>query len=433
MQFISPLSLHPELRRISPSRLRALCDLAGKCFDGESVRLKARMSQLEQLPTNLHKPEVAVCGESNVGKSSIIKAMLNVSHARRSFLKTSSYAGSTDELRFYAVDRIFALIDTPGYGYMMRRKSRTAELKAPRLNQLMQQAFHARSANLLHRVYLLASFRSGRLTPHDSTLLQFCKELSLPVTVVLTKADEASHTVRMRTVWTVQEQLEADFPSTPIIITSARSGEGIHLLQQDALHSVTKWLPEEKITYEHLSQLTYTAPFPSPDELLSIANKYSPPALRASALATLRPKSEAIRRKARHVRKLQESLGNDLRDRLAVHFEGPSKDRNDTSMLLRPSRLFTDPEQREPKKRGKGSARPLETPKVQRRGALGGGCKLQFSTTDPKLNKELTNFVQQQQQKPGREMQVTSKMRNIPPSIASAMHHRHELRKLRKV
>lgn len=58
-------------------------------------------------------PEIAFVGRSNVGKSSIINALLN----RRGLARKSATPGKTREINFYNIDNIFYLVDLPGYGY----------------------------------------------------------------------------------------------------------------------------------------------------------------------------------------------------------------------------------------------------------------------------------------------------------------------------
>jgi GTP-binding protein len=58
-------------------------------------------------------PEVAFVGRSNVGKSSIINALLN----RKSLARVSSTPGKTREINFYNVDKVLYFVDLPGYGY----------------------------------------------------------------------------------------------------------------------------------------------------------------------------------------------------------------------------------------------------------------------------------------------------------------------------
>ena len=60
-----------------------------------------------------HLPEIAMVGRSNVGKSSIINALLN----RKNLARESSTPGKTREINFYNIDQTFYFVDLPGYGY----------------------------------------------------------------------------------------------------------------------------------------------------------------------------------------------------------------------------------------------------------------------------------------------------------------------------
>ncbi|MFA9424594.1 MAG: ribosome biogenesis GTP-binding protein YihA/YsxC, partial [Sedimentibacter sp.] len=72
----------------------------------------------EQYPATV-VPEIAFSGKSNVGKSSMINALLN----RKSLARTSSQPGKTQTLNFYNINDMFHFVDLPGYGYAKVSKS----------------------------------------------------------------------------------------------------------------------------------------------------------------------------------------------------------------------------------------------------------------------------------------------------------------------
>lgn len=80
--------------------------------------LEAVGVKFEQYPSD-NKPEIAFAGKSNVGKSTLINAMLN----RKALARTSSQPGKTRTINFYNVNDEIYIVDLPGYGYAKASKS----------------------------------------------------------------------------------------------------------------------------------------------------------------------------------------------------------------------------------------------------------------------------------------------------------------------
>ena len=78
----------------------------------KTVNLETVCGVTSRLPDN-QLPEIAFAGKSNVGKSSLINAVMN----RKSLARTSSQPGKTQTINFYNVNDSFYLVDLPGYGY----------------------------------------------------------------------------------------------------------------------------------------------------------------------------------------------------------------------------------------------------------------------------------------------------------------------------
>ena len=77
-----------------------------------NVSLAAVGVKMEQYPTD-NKPEIAFAGKSNVGKSTLINAMVR----RKALARTSSQPGKTRTINFYNVEDLMYIVDLPGYGY----------------------------------------------------------------------------------------------------------------------------------------------------------------------------------------------------------------------------------------------------------------------------------------------------------------------------
>ena len=125
------------------------------------------------------KPMIAVCGKSNVGKSSLI----NMLAGQKRLAKTSSEPGRTRLVNYFDFGE-FILADLPGYGFA--RVSKTEKLKwAKTLDEFFQ-----RKEEIAH-VFMLADSRHDP-TADDLQMLEYLNFHILPFTVVLTKADKLS-------------------------------------------------------------------------------------------------------------------------------------------------------------------------------------------------------------------------------------------------
>ena len=77
----------------------------------KNVRLETVIGVTSKIPQN-EMPEIAFAGKSNVGKSSLINALMN----RKSLARTSSQPGKTQTINFYNINNCMYYVDLPGYG-----------------------------------------------------------------------------------------------------------------------------------------------------------------------------------------------------------------------------------------------------------------------------------------------------------------------------
>ena len=126
-----------------------------------------------------NKPMIAVCGKSNVGKSSFI----NMLAGQKKLAKTSSEPGRTRLVNYFDFGE-FILADLPGYGFA--RVSKTEKEKWAKT----LSAFFDQKDNIAH-VFMLADSRHDPTTD-DVQMVEFLNYHILPFTIVLTKADKLS-------------------------------------------------------------------------------------------------------------------------------------------------------------------------------------------------------------------------------------------------
>lgn len=157
------------------------------------------------------KPMIAVCGKSNVGKSSFINMLAN----RKKLAKTSSEPGRTRLVNYFDFGE-FVLADLPGYGFA--RVSKSEKIKwAKTLDDFFKQ-----KQNISH-VFMLVDSRHDP-TADDVQMMEYLHFYTLPFTVVLTKADKLS---RMK-VKEHKKAIAADLylGEKNLIATSAETGFG---------------------------------------------------------------------------------------------------------------------------------------------------------------------------------------------------------------
>ena len=157
------------------------------------------------------KPMIAVCGKSNVGKSSFINMLAN----RKKLAKTSSEPGRTRLVNYFDFGE-FILADLPGYGFA--RVSKTEKEKWAKT----LDAFFKNKDQIAH-VFMLADSRHDP-TADDMQMLQFLHYHTLPFTVVLTKADKLSKMKLKEHIRAIAADLYLGVEN--LLATSAETGFG---------------------------------------------------------------------------------------------------------------------------------------------------------------------------------------------------------------
>ena len=158
-----------------------------------------------------NKPMIAVCGKSNVGKSSFINMLAN----RKKLAKTSSEPGRTRLVNYFDFGE-FVLADLPGYGFARVSKGEK-EKWAKTLS-----SFFADKEKIAH-VFMLVDSRHDP-TEDDVQMIEFLHYHTIPFTIVLTKADKLS---KMKLKEHIRA-IAADLYLAPanLIATSAETGYG---------------------------------------------------------------------------------------------------------------------------------------------------------------------------------------------------------------
>lgn len=140
------------------------------------IKFVGSFETVKSLP-NSHFPEFAFIGRSNVGKSSLINAVVGTNVAR-----TSNTPGRTQSLNLFNLDDRIMIVDLPGYGY-----AKVSKTDAMRWLQRLQDYLISRRQ--LKRLFILIDSRIG---PRDSDLdlMDFCDLNAIPYQIVYTKKDK---------------------------------------------------------------------------------------------------------------------------------------------------------------------------------------------------------------------------------------------------
>jgi GTP-binding protein len=184
-------------------------------------------AQITGLPPD-DLPEVAFAGRSNVGKSSLINALVG----QHRLARASNEPGRTREVNFFVLDERLRLVDLPGYGFARASKSTTKDF------QNLGRAYLRGRPNL-KRVYLLIDARHG-LKAVDAEALDALDVAAVSYQIVLTKADKLKPAEVADVVERTQKGVAkrpAAFPR--VLATSAAKGLGLPELRAEILTTTT--------------------------------------------------------------------------------------------------------------------------------------------------------------------------------------------------
>ncbi|HCU42467.1 ribosome biogenesis GTP-binding protein YihA/YsxC [Leuconostoc falkenbergense] len=148
-------------------------------MDVHNVEMVMSAVSATQYPTD-GKPEIALVGRSNVGKSSLTNTLIN----RKNFARTSSQPGKTQTLNFYNVEDQLYFVDVPGYGYAkVSKKQREA------FGHMIEEYITSRKQ--LRGVISLVDARHDP-SDDDISMYEWLHYYNIPILVVATKSDKIS-------------------------------------------------------------------------------------------------------------------------------------------------------------------------------------------------------------------------------------------------
>ena len=178
----------------------------------KSASLETVCGITSKLPDN-QLPEVAFAGKSNVGKSSLINALMN----RKSLARTSSQPGKTQTINFYNVNNQLYLVDLPGYGYAKV----SLEIKA-KWGKMIEN--YLKKSKQLKLVFLLIDIRHEP-SENDRVMYRWICDMGFQPVIIATKLDKINRSQISKQVKIVREGIQAS-KETVIIPFSAETKQG---------------------------------------------------------------------------------------------------------------------------------------------------------------------------------------------------------------
>ncbi len=178
----------------------------------KSVTLEIVCGVTSKLPDTV-LPEIAFAGKSNVGKSSLINALIN----RKAYARTSSQPGKTQTINFYNVNESLYYVDLPGYGYA-KVPIKEREKWGKMINQYLQ------SSKQLKAVFLLMDIRHEP-SENDKLMYEWILHSGFEPIIVATKLDKIKRSQIQKQVKLMKETLKAE-KGIKVIPFSAETKQG---------------------------------------------------------------------------------------------------------------------------------------------------------------------------------------------------------------
>lgn len=178
----------------------------------KTVNLETVCGITSKLPENAC-PEVAFAGKSNVGKSSLINALMN----RKSYARTSQQPGKTQTINFYIINDEIYFVDLPGYGYA--RVSN--EIKA-KWGKMIEN--YLQKSRQLRLVFLLIDIRHDP-SENDKHMYSWIVENGFYPVIIATKADKIKRSQLSKHLKMIRDGLRVE-EGTPLVAFSSLTKQG---------------------------------------------------------------------------------------------------------------------------------------------------------------------------------------------------------------
>ena len=187
----------------------------GRWLCTQEVTFMLGVASLGQLPPE-KLPEICFAGRSNVGKSSLINAILG----RHGVARTSNTPGRTQQLNFFNIKDRLVFCDQPGYGY--------AKAPVSEVRKWQDVIFsYLRGRPQLRRAFVLIDGRHG-IKNTDRPIMEMMDKAAMSYQIIVTKADKVKKTDLEKTMKAIETELVKHPAAHPqVLLTSSEKGQGI--------------------------------------------------------------------------------------------------------------------------------------------------------------------------------------------------------------
>ena len=177
-----------------------------------SVNLETVRGVTSRLPEN-DKPEIAFAGKSNVGKSSLINALMN----RKAYARTSAQPGKTQTINFYNINDTLYYVDLPGYGY-----AKVSQAEKEKWGRMIEN--YLKKSRQLRCVFLLVDIRHEP-SANDKQMYDWVVHNGYRPVIIATKLDKIKRSQIQKQIKTVRTGLGIGADVT-VIPFSAETKQG---------------------------------------------------------------------------------------------------------------------------------------------------------------------------------------------------------------
>lgn len=178
----------------------------------KSVNLETVIGITSKLPKN-ELVEIAFAGKSNVGKSSLINALMQ----RKSYARTSQQPGKTQTINFYNINNELYFVDLPGYGY-----AKVSQEVKKKWGKMIDN--YLQKSEVLRLLFLLVDIRHEP-GQNDKDMYNWAIHYGFNPVIIATKADKITRSAKQKHISMIKKGLNV-IEGTPIIPFSALSKEG---------------------------------------------------------------------------------------------------------------------------------------------------------------------------------------------------------------
>lgn len=178
----------------------------------KNVNLETVCGVTSVIPKN-DKVEIAFAGKSNVGKSSLINALMN----RKALARTSAQPGKTQTINFYNINEELYFVDLPGYGY-----AKVSRQEQEKWGQLIERYLH--SSEQLKAIFLLIDIRHEP-SANDRNMYHWIVENGFHPIIIATKLDKINRSQKDKQVKLIKTALDVE-KGTIVIPFSASTKQG---------------------------------------------------------------------------------------------------------------------------------------------------------------------------------------------------------------